>query len=60
MNLPPAGLCNTCAHQRVVRSGRGAVFSMCLRHRDQPEYPKYPRIPVTRCPGHEPVAATRP
>jgi hypothetical protein len=50
----PATLCNSCAHQRVVRSGRGSLFSMCLRHRDDPRYPKYPRIPVVSCPGHEP------
>ena len=56
VNLPAAGLCNTCVHQKVVRSGRGSVFSMCLRHRTQPKYPKYPRVPVARCPGFEPRA----
>lgn len=30
---------------------------MCLRHRDSPAYPKYPRLPVTRCPGYETRAA---
>ena len=56
VNPPRAGLCNSCVHQRVIRSGRGSVFSMCLRHKTQPEYPKYPPIPVARCPGHEPRA----
>jgi hypothetical protein len=52
---PPAGLCNRCAHQQVVRSGRGSVFSLCRRHKTEPErYPKYPRLPVTRCAGYEP------
>ena len=61
VNLPSAGLCGTCVHQKVIRSGRGSTFSMCLRHKAQPEYPKYPRIPVGRCPGYEPrAAATRP
>jgi phosphinothricin acetyltransferase len=59
----PLGLCSTCVHQKLIRSGRGSVFSMCLRHRDDPEsYPKYPRLPVRACPGHEPhlgVSSTR-
>jgi len=50
----PLGLCSTCAHQRIIRSGRGSTFSMCLRHRTDPAYPKYPRLPVIQCPGHEP------
>jgi hypothetical protein len=48
-----AGLCDSCVHQKLVRSGRGSVFSMCLRHRTDERYPKYPRIPVERCPGYE-------
>jgi len=40
-------------HQKVVRSGRGSVFSMCLRHRTDERFPKYPRIPVESCPGYE-------
>jgi hypothetical protein len=47
------GLCDTCRHQRIVRSGRGSVFSMCLKSREDKTFPKYPRIPVTACPGHE-------
>jgi hypothetical protein len=27
----------------------------CDRARAQPEYPKYPRLPVLTCPGHEPT-----
>jgi hypothetical protein len=48
-----AGLCDTCVHQKLVRSGRGSVFSMCLRHRTDERFPKYPRLPVERCPGYE-------
>jgi hypothetical protein len=51
-----AGLCDTCAHQQVVRNTRGSVFSLCLRSRSDPAYPKYPRLPVLACPGHEPRA----
>ena len=48
-----AGLCDSCAHQKIVRSGRGSVFSMCLRHKTDDRFPKYPRLPVERCPGYE-------
>ncbi|MEA2168946.1 MAG: hypothetical protein QOF76_2246 [Solirubrobacteraceae bacterium] len=48
---PPAGLCNLCVHQQVVKTGRGSVFSLCLRHKTDDRYPKYPRVPVTSCPG---------
>ena len=54
MTRVPAGLCDSCAHQRLVRSGRGSEFSMCLRHRTEPgRFPKYPRLPVAACPGYE-------
>jgi hypothetical protein len=51
-----AGLCDTCAHQQLVRNTRGSTFSLCRRSRDDPDYPRYPRIPVLECPGHEPPA----
>ena len=53
--MPPArfGLCDTCRHQRIVRSGRGSVFSLCRRSTSDDRYPKYPRVPVLECPGHE-------
>jgi hypothetical protein len=54
-----AGLCDSCEHQKLVRSGRGSVFSMCLRHRTEPErYPKYPRIPVRECAGYSIVSGS--
>jgi hypothetical protein len=52
---PPAGLCASCRHQKVIRNTRGSVFSMCLRSRTDPAYPKYPRLPVLECRGYEPV-----
>jgi hypothetical protein len=52
--LPPAGLCNSCRHQQIVRNTRGSVFSLCRRSRDEPErFPRYPRLPVTACSGYE-------
>lgn len=55
-----AGLCDTCRHQQVVRNTRGSAFSLCRRSRTQSEFPRYPRVPVRACAGHEPtgVAST--
>jgi hypothetical protein len=54
-----AGLCDTCAHQKLIHTTRGSEFSMCLRSRTEPErFPKYPRLPVERCPGYERRAPT--
>ena len=59
MKRVEAGLCGTCEHQKLVRTGRGSVFSMCLRHRTEPErYPKYPRLPVRACPGYSTVSGS--
>lgn len=54
---PPAGLCDSCRHQRVVRNTRGSSFSLCRRSREDERYPRYPRVPVLSCRGHEPRAA---
>ena len=49
-----AGLCDLCAYQRVVVSGRGSVFSMCLRAREDARFDRYPRVPVLGCAGYRP------
>jgi hypothetical protein len=51
---PPAGLCDSCRHQRLVPNTRGSVFSLCERSRSEPEFRRYPPLPVLRCPGFEP------
>jgi hypothetical protein len=48
-----AGLCDTCAHQQLVRNTRGSSFSLCRRSREDPDYPRYPRLPVLECRGYE-------
>jgi hypothetical protein len=53
MARPPAGLCDSCVHQRLIRNTRGSEFSLCERSRTEPEYPRYPRLPVMECPGYE-------
>lgn len=50
---PAAGLCNLCRHQQVVPNTRGSVFSLCRRSRDDPSFPRYPRLPVVECRGFE-------
>jgi hypothetical protein len=50
----PAGLCDSCRHQQLVRNTRGSTFSLCRRSRTEPAYPRYPRVPVLACRGHEP------
>jgi hypothetical protein len=53
---PPAGLCDRCRHQQLVRTTRGSVFSLCRRSRTEPErFVRYPRLPVLECPGFEPA-----
>ncbi|HXD96295.1 MAG TPA: hypothetical protein VN646_07115 [Candidatus Acidoferrum sp.] len=45
------GLCASCAHARAVVSGRGATFWLCGLSAVDARSPKYPRLPVLRCPG---------
>ena len=47
----PAGLCDTCRHQKVIRNTRGSSFSMCLLSKQDDRFAKYPRLPVMKCPG---------
>ena len=54
MSRTPAGLCESCRHQRLVSNTRGSTFSLCERSKTEPDrYPRYPRLPVIRCAGHE-------
>jgi len=46
---PRAGLCALCRHVRRVVSAKGSTFYQCR----EPSLPKYPRLPVVRCPGFE-------
>ncbi len=47
------GLCGSCRYRREVRSVRGSVYLLCRRSETDPQYPKYPPLPLTRCPGFE-------
>jgi hypothetical protein len=43
-----------------VRNTRGSVFSLCRRSREDPAFPRYPRLPVLACRGHEPRTSDEP
>jgi hypothetical protein len=49
-----SGLCGICGHRREVQSRRGSTFLLCGRSRTDSRYPRYPPLPVYRCPGFEP------
>jgi hypothetical protein len=49
------GLCSSCRWTRIVESAKGSRFYLCGRSRFDPRFARYPRIPVLRCTGHEPV-----
>jgi len=53
VSRPDAGLCDRCRHQRVIRNTRGSEFSLCERSRTEPEFPRYPRLPVLECRGFQ-------
>jgi hypothetical protein len=46
-----AGLCAACRHARVIASTRGSTFWLCGLSAGDPRFPRYPRLPVVRCPG---------
>jgi hypothetical protein len=52
------GLCSDCIHMREVSSDRGATFYRCALSDTDPRFPKYPRLPVLRCSGHQPISAS--
>jgi hypothetical protein len=54
---PPPGLCESCAHVRMVDTRRGSRFFLCQLSEVDPRFPKYPRIPVLRCIGYAPHPA---
>lgn len=59
--MPPThrGLCDSCMHRQLVPNTRGSVFILCRRSREDPAYPRYPRLPVHECPGYERLSDLR-
>ena len=48
-----AGLCASCKHVQLIKSDRGSVFYFCRLSMIDPQFPKYPRLPVLSCAGYE-------
>jgi hypothetical protein len=48
------GLCGACRQASLVVSLRGGRFLQCRRSFTDPDYPRYPRLPVHHCRGYEP------
>ena len=51
---PAVGLCSNCQHCRIVKSERSA-FYLCRLSVTNPEFRKYPPLPVLRCTGYRPA-----
>jgi hypothetical protein len=48
----PLGLCANCIHARRITSDRGSVFLLCELSKTDPQFEKYPRLPVLSCSGY--------
>ncbi len=46
-----AGLCARCMHARTVQNPRGSVFILCELSFSNPQFAKYPRLPILVCEG---------
>ncbi len=47
----PAGLCGDCVHAKINWTRRGTAYLRCLRAAWDQRLTRYPRLPVTGCPG---------
>jgi len=53
--MPSAiGLCESCRWARVITSARGSTFWLCRKSETDPQFPRYPALPVLRCSGYQP------
>jgi hypothetical protein len=50
-----AGLCADCVNAQKIRSDRGTKFILCRLSAKDPNFPKYPRLPVLKCAGFKPL-----
>lgn len=47
------GLCSRCVHARMQSSARGSDFWRCALADSEPQYARYPPLPVDACAGFE-------
>ena len=50
------GLCQTCEHAKVIQNANQSRFYLCLLSTSNPNFAKYPRLPVLGCCGYQPQA----
>jgi hypothetical protein len=50
-----SGLCADCENAQKIRSDRGAEFILCKLSATDPNFAKYPRLPVLQCDGFKPL-----
>jgi hypothetical protein len=48
------GLCAACQHAKLNETRRGTAYLRCTRAEWDAALPRYPRLPVSECPGFEP------
>ena len=49
------GLCVHCLYGRPVAGKNEATYYLCELSFTDSSFPKYPRLPVLRCPGYAPA-----
>jgi hypothetical protein len=54
-----AGLCASCVHCQRIENSRGSVFFLCRRALEDPQYRRYPPLPVRQCRGYQSEVASR-
>jgi len=47
------GICADCIHARQITSDRASTFLQCQLSFTDPQFAKYPRLPVLSCSGCE-------
>jgi hypothetical protein len=52
--IAAVGLCAACLYSRQIASARGSLFLLCQLSVTDARFPKYPRLPVSRCLGFRP------
>jgi len=53
------GLCETCTYARKINNKRGSLFFMCEYSEKDPEFDKYPRLPVLTCKAYQKINANK-
>lgn len=48
-----AGLCAKCQHAKLNETRKGTAYLRCTRAAWDSRLPRYPRLPVTDCPGFD-------